>query len=284
MSNLRKAETIYDKLDRINYKWLYLMFLIILIIPSIFPITLPITVSQNAIDFKNEIDNFPPGSTILWIEGFAPTAYANIPGLVATMKYVFEKDLKVVFYCLKPDGPLLDDEKLKTIAPKYNKIYGEDYVLLGYLSGFESAIITMNTDMRKAFTQDYYYTPIDEIPLMENINSIEDIDLVVYSYQHAEWLGWVNRQIYAQYDVPIIVLSSEAMRAVGIIDYEAGMIKGITFGIPGGNELEVLFDIPGEASAINNLKSLAVILTLGFVLLGNIAYFGKKYSKRVVVK
>lgn len=284
MSNLKETETFYDKLDRIDYKWLYLLFLIILIIPSIFPITLPITVSQNAIDFKDEIDKFPPGSKVLWIEGFDPTGYASIPGIVATMKYLFEKDLEVVFYCLKPDGPVLDDDKLKTIAPKYNKIYGKDYVLLGYLSGFESAIIAMNTDMRKAFTQDYYYTPINEIPLMENINSIEDIDLVVYTYQHAEWLGWANRQIYAQYDVPIIVCSSEAMRAVGIIDYEAGIIKGIVFGIPGGNELEVLFDIPGEASAINNLKSLAVILTLVFIIFGNIAYFGKKYSKKVGVK
>ncbi len=48
-----------------------------------------------------------------------------------------------------------------------NKVYGEDYVFLGYMTGGESVVAQLGSNITSVFPQDHFQTPYDDIPMLE---------------------------------------------------------------------------------------------------------------------
>ena len=60
----------------------------------------------------------------------------------------------------------------------------------------------------------------------------------------------------------------------------SGAVAGYVSGPTGSAGLEQLFGEIGPAAAIADVKNLASLPIIFLVVIGNIAYFGKKYTRR----
>ena len=82
---------------------------------------------------------------------------------------------------LWPVGPqMIDDAIARVINSDFpHLVYGMDYVNMGFKPGNEGVIKVIVTDMRKLYTTDDIGTSINDIPMMKDIESVQDFDLVI---------------------------------------------------------------------------------------------------------
>ncbi len=90
------------------------------------------------------------------------------------------------------------------------------------------------------------------------------------------------RQI-AQYKIPIIAAQITVTAPQAEPFLQSGQLAGILVGLRGAAEYEILTNMPGTAAAGMDAQSMAHLLIIGFILLGNASYFIKK-SKGLVGK
>ena len=92
---------------------------------------------------------------------------------------------------------------------------------------------------------------------------------------------WVRQVAVIYPDVPV-VLGVTAVMTPNIMPYlQSRQIKGLLGGLRPAAEYELLLEAPGNAVAMMDAQSAAHITILGFIILGNIAYFVTKPKKQV---
>ena len=73
---------IYDKLRNIDRSWLYAGFLLVTLFPLVFPIPLPVTVTDTTQQVYDVVDALKPGDAVLLSVEFAADMSAELyPGL-----------------------------------------------------------------------------------------------------------------------------------------------------------------------------------------------------------
>ena len=180
-------------------------------------------------------------------------------------------------------------DALKTINEEYDLVEHEDYVLLGFRPGNEAIVKGLASDLRKVFTVDAAQKPISEIPMMEGINNLND-----FQFMFTGSAGYPGTFEWVQYgaDPTGVPLSSgtTSIQVNEVMPYvQSGQLKGILAGMPGAAEYERLVEIklndmginlvPGKASSMMSAQSIAHIMIVLFIVLGNVAYFINRKEK-----
>ena len=147
------------------------------------------------------------------------------------------------------------------------------------------------TDIRSVYTQDINNTLLESIPMMEGVNKVTDFDFVVDLSAgvpgNAEWVQYACDE----YNVPLTSGCTSIMVTDAIPYVESGQIRGILAGMPGAAEYEqMVFEylnntpnrtfinddvsiIPGSATSRMSAQSIAHLLMVVFIILGNISYY-----------
>ncbi len=202
---------------------------------------------------------------------------------IGLLRHLFTNGHKVYVTCLWPDGQFMADEALEEVAEKeFNLTYGEDYVVLGFRPGNEAVVKGMVSNIRKLFTTDSRGTLVDKIPLMENINKVEDFDFIFSaSAGYPGTLEWVQ---YASdpTGVPLSTGTTSIMVNDIMPMVNSGQVQGILAGMPGAAEYEALIGSPGIGTSGMDAQSIAHLVIVLFIVFGNITYFietqrSKKY-------
>jgi len=192
---------------------------------------------------------------------------------VAVLNHAFRKNLRVYITCLWPDGQFMAQDVLAEVLPDYDKVYGEDYVLLGYRPGNEAVVKGIESNIKGLYTVDYANTLIDEIPMMQDVNSLSDIDMV-FSFS----AGYPGTVEWVQYgcDPAGVKLSTgvASIQVNEILPYEnAGQVLGIIAGMPGAAEYETMIGKKGFGTSGMDAQSVAHLVIVLFIVLGNATYF-----------
>jgi len=280
--NKKEPRIIWEKLGDLDYRWLYGLSIILMVIPIIQPIGLPTQVGEATKGFYNAIVNLPPGSVVcVLFSGSAGYADEQEAGFVATWKVLFEHNLKVIFVSTAVDSEIiLNNELGKMVNPEsYGKKYGIDYVRLGYAPLDEVGQASFAQNIRGIFAKDVYGTPLDEIPLMKDINNYQKIDLLYFQYLSCTDIEWVIRQWVVPYGTKAIVSCTTACGPMAA-PYYPKQIQGFIAGSGQGTELEILSKNPGRGAVLSDSKNFGILGLLLFIVFGNISYFGKKFGKR----
>jgi hypothetical protein len=97
-------------------------------------------------------------------------------------KFKFRYCSVVDYKSLSPLERVLDGVGIgDPISNPLNKVYGEDWVIMDYVPGSSQVQITMlSSDLRGRLDEDELGTPIDDLPIFDDINSIADFDIVVF--------------------------------------------------------------------------------------------------------
>lgn len=262
--------------DKMGYTQFAALLLIATLIPLLIPLGLPMSVSQYTKAFKAEIDAVPTGGVIVWAEEYPVSSTRSIgPGLNAILRYIASRGLKVVFVPsgVEPESFLVAEWIFKEsgVVEDYNWIYGQDCVVLATLTGGEAALAAFALDIKGTIPTDIYGTPVSQLPLMQNINTISDFRLGIVSGGRHYYPVEIGRQWVTEHNLRMIVFMG--------FDYIAAYYGIWYFGNIGYGgetralaEFELLTNQPGPFSSFTDAMNFYGLILCGFIILGNIAY------------
>lgn len=270
---------IFEKLQNLDKRVFYLLMALAIAIPTISPIGLPVEVTpavQRTYDF---VKSLPEGSIVLMGYDYEPGDEIDLNPMAQALYHQFaEKRIKVVAIASFPSAPMFAEYTMK-VFEEYGYEYGKDYVHLGYYAGAESTLAAFGNDPRSIFSTDFYGTPLSELPLMKNISSMKDFAMAV-TLNDGPTNGtgthdWVRQAVMA-HGVPLIMGVTGVLAASNETYVQSGQCKGILAGLRAAAEYEKLTDKKGSGTVGMDAQSIAHLLIVIFVVMGNVAMFLSK--------
>jgi hypothetical protein len=162
-------------------------------------------------------------------------------------------------------------------------VYGENYVNLGFVPGGTAGYgVQFAIDPRIAISTDYHGTPLNDIPLMQEIfqqmadegkRFMQIPKMVVHTgIMFTEMYLWV-----LPYRKTAIAIFTTMLAMLHQPHYDAGIVDGCLYGPRGGAELEtLLLEEPGPVSALVSALSLQHTSLFVFWIIGNIIFWRKR--------
>jgi len=262
--------------------WLITLITIVLvIIPLFYPLGLPVPISEPARDFYKTIEALPSGGVVVVAFETEPSGWTDVKDATyAMMKEMYRKDLKVIYASFLPNSdPVLQGAFSVVNAATFGKTYGTDWVYLGYISGEESAVAKFADDMQGTVSIDYKGTPISQLPIMQGLQTGKNVNLVIIETTGVSSHEKYVRQYNSRYGTALVEVVASGS-SIGVIPYYPTIIKGYLAGASGGAMLEILTNSPGGAARITDIKNLALLFSVILIFLGNISYYGLKFTKK----
>ena len=290
---METLKNIFIKLGSMDRRIIFLLVGLSVLFPLLKPdwFTLPIRPKQHSQIVFDEINKLEAGSKVLLSFEYGPSTKPEIhPMTIALLRHMFVKDIKVYATALWADGNFMSTDAFDEVAAEYNKKIGIDYVNLGFKPGGEAVIKGIASDIRTLYPADLNGTSLDEIPMMQNVNNVEDFDFV-FSLSS----GTPGSKEWVQYatDPKGIPMSTgcTSIQVTDIVPYvENGQIRGILAGMPGAAEYEELVKTelesrglvikPGEATSMMSAQSMAHVVIVILIIFGNITYYLTRNNKR----
>jgi len=263
-------------------------------------VELPIKIDKNTRTVYESISNLKENDKVLVSFAYGASTKPEVhPMAIALLNHLFSKGIKVYIVSLWPESPIMAQQAMSTVKNSrlFNIEDGADYVMFDYKVGAFVVIKGIADNFRELYRQDYNGNPIEELEIMEGIYSVEDFDFV-FDFSagvpgNAEWVQYAC-------DPKNIPLSSgcTSIMVTDAIPYvESGQLQGILAGMPGAAEYEKLVydymteeqfnnnkyinkDVKidkGKAFARMSAQSVAHLLMVIFIIIGNIAYY---YSRK----
>ena len=283
VSSMTNIENIFLKIGSIDRRWIFIIIALVVVVPLLVPIGLPIRATDTSKSVYDAVEALPRGSKVLLSIEYSPsTKPENHPMAISMMRHLFRNNHKVYVTCLWPDGQFMAQDALNQVAVgEFDKKYGEDYVLLGYRPGGEAVVKGIVSNIRKLFSVDARQTKVDDIPMMDEITNFKDFDfLFSASAGYPGTIEWVQ---YAA-DPTGVPMSSgvTSIQVNEVMPYvQSGQMVGVLAGMPGAAEYESLIGQKGSATSGMDAQSVAHLVIVLFIVLGNISYFiDRKRSRK----
>lgn len=269
----------WETIGKIDRRIIYLFVFIGVLIPLLGHMVPGFKPSPEVEQVYNEINSLPEGSVVLISIDYDAASMPELqPLLEAMLIHIFTRNLKVVMMGHWPLGLPLGQIALEKIASQLNKVYGEDYVFLGFRPGLAAVILNMGKEIRTVFDVDYRGTKLDDLPMMKNIHNYNDIALLIGYEAGAVGDVWVQ---FAQARFKQrIILAATAVVWPDLYPYlQAKQIVGLIGGMRGAADYEILVKRFGSASTGMASQTLVHVLVVAFILLGNIGYYFTRRRK-----
>lgn len=278
----------WARLSSLDVRWIYLVFLIVLLVPMFWPLGLPMSITQEVLDFANTVESLPPGS-VVWIGAdYDPGSSAeNNPQLAAAFRHCMMKGHKVVLLELWEKGPDVVKSVVDPIAREMGKVYGVDYVNLGYKPGGGVALLAMTRDIKTAAAGvDISGASLDDFPLMKQVTALQkdQVQLVISVTTggpgYADYLNYVTDPL----GIPFLTCPTAGMLTGQMPYYRSKQILGLLPALSGAAQYEIWLKRPGDACRQMDAQSLGHVIVLLFVTLGNLGYFMSRRKRGGVSK
>ncbi|MGI6628859.1 MAG: hypothetical protein ACOX4K_11030 [Bacillota bacterium] len=262
---------------------IYTLLFILTVLPLISPLGLPMAIGEHTQMTFDYIDNMQPGSIAVVSTDYAPGIGAELyPQTKAMTRHLMQNNVKIIALAFKMTGQQFADKVMKENADEFEYEYGVDYVVLPYRAGEETAIAGFGKDPVGLYAEDAYGNPVSDLQLMNEIHTIDDIDLII-CYTNWEEARWYIQQVQKPYGTPVIC-GATAITYPGMIPYvSTGQLVGILGGARGGAEYEQLLGQPGKAIASMDAQSMVHGFVILLILIANLSYFARKSKPEVEV-
>lgn len=269
--------SILEKIQNIDRRYIYLLTWIAVLFPLINPLGLPVTIGKYSTNYHNYIDELPEDSVIMVTFDYGISAMPELyPLTIATFTQLWSHDFKIIVVASWLQGPMVMDVLLEEIDPvdMYGKVYGEDWIELGWFAQGEIGMAALGKDIWATLPVDYIENkPTSSFPMMQNIKTAEDVDLIISFETGTPGLPeWIH-QWQTPYDTGII------MGCIGVMVPEVApylqteQLGALIPGLTASAEYELLLERPGLAIAGVDAISMSHLLVVVLVIMGNVAYF-----------
>jgi len=253
----------------------YIMLFILVAIPYFKPIGLPVAINDYTRDFYDTLVEMPEGSTILVHYGFEAGAWGELESqCVSVAQHLMKLPVKVIFCSTWGMGPPFIERTFDYIDVG-SKVYGEDYINIGYIPGWETGVAALANDFHSIVSVDYFGDSIDGT-FLDDVNDGSDIDLVIAFECGSAGSGTFRQQYQVPFGTPVL---SGAIGVIvpGVVPfYNSGHISGILASVRGGAEYEILTNNPGKGVVGTDVLTFAHVGVIIAVIIGNIIYFRER--------
>lgn len=277
----------YEFLRDLDRRWVFLLMALAVGIPVLLELQFPETPGALSQAVFDEIESLQPGDKVLMAWDYDPAAIGELgPMATSFALHCCEKKAKMYFLTLLPVGPQMIEDTIQNVIRKDfpDLVYGEDYVNLGYKSGYEGVIKVIVTDLRGLYSTDARGTNIDQIPMCRDIENIQEMDLIVnVSGSYPGTKEWVLYAVTPYQGKLKLVSGNTGVQATLLYPYVPEQLVGLLGAIKGASEYEALVntkylgrDPPEkyeEAHRRMGPQLVAHLLMIALILLGNWVYF-----------
>ncbi|OUX36897.1 MAG: hypothetical protein CBE33_04480 [Candidatus Pelagibacter sp. TMED273] len=290
------------KLGDLDRRIIFLLIGLAVLIPLINPnlIDLPLGEDRNTKIVYNSISDLNVNDRVLVSFAYGASTKPEVhPMAIGLLNHLFSKGIKVYIVSLWPESPIMAEQAISSIKNSnlFNIKEGIDYVMFDYKVGGFVVIKGIADNFRDIYQQDKNGKSINDLPIMENIYNVTDFDFV-FDFSagvpgNAEWVQYACDPK----NVPLSSGCTSIMVTDAIPYVESGQLKGILAGMPGAAEYEkMVYDfmvyeqknnssyinskgdiVKGKAYARMSAQSVAHLLMVIFIIIGNIAYY---YSRK----
>ncbi|HOZ01377.1 MAG TPA: hypothetical protein PLG20_06140 [Candidatus Syntrophosphaera sp.] len=269
------------KADRmlIERRIVFLVLALAVGIPLVFPLGLKTQGTPLTKKAYDMIEKTPAGSVVIISFDYDPSTVTELqPMAQAIIEHAWRKGHKVVATAMWPQGSQMADMAFESVQEKVGaKTYGEDYVNLGYKVGGMVIIQGMGRNLKTVFPKDTSGLDYDAIPLLKPIKSLRDIRYVVsLSAGDPGLKDWVLTA-HDKFEVPVAG-GTTAVSAPGFLPYvnDQHQLYGLMGGLKAAAEYELLMGYEGSASLNMNPQSVAHVLILILIAIGNVKAWRKR--------
>lgn len=270
-----------DKLANLDRRWVYLLILLSVVVPLLFPLNLKIATSKPVEDIYNFIENLPAGSTILVCFDCSPSTDLELtPSAEAVIRHAFQRDLKVLILGMWPEGPQMAQKLMDSLSVEYNAKYGVDYVNLGYKAGGSVLLVGLKSGFVQQFPVDYYGTPITDLPLMNKVKTFNDCDLVMDISAGIPGIREHIMIVNSQFGRPLAGAVTAVTAPEMYSFLNSGQLLGLMGGLKGAAEYEMMLNYRGNARKSMDAQSIAHLVIVIFIIFANVLYFVQIHRER----
>ena len=269
------------KLHQIDRRWIFLVILLGVTIPLFVPFGFEIEVSRNVQMVYDLVDSISPGERILLSFDYDPSAKPELqPAALAMIRQAIDKDLRIVVMALWPMGISLADEIYQYLYDKLE--YGVNFINLGYKAGGLVTIQAMGNDFQAVFPIDVNGVSVNNFEIMQDVSSFDDFALVASfsagSPGMKEWIMVAGDS----FRLPVTGATT-AVSAPGFLPYinAQRQLHGMVAGLKAAAEYEKLVGYPGVATSGMDAQSIAHVIIILFIIIGNVSFYLSRKKKEV---
>lgn len=270
------------------------IFLFIGIATSV-PLLFNITFSEKATPIVKKvfdrIEQLPPGSKILLSYDYGPSMAPEVePMSNAFVRHALERGHKLYIMALWATGQSLAATAVDSVILREypDKIYGVDYVNIGFKAGGIGVLKVIITDIRKMYLTDVDGVDLDSLSIFDGIKSLKDMDLLISIGGGfpgvKEWVLFAG----SPGNIPTAG-GCAAVSAPLLYPYYPKQMIGLLGGIKAAAEYEYLLigkypekfgKTPTPGIKMMGPQTLAHLVVIAFIIIGNLSFFFGKTRKR----
>ena len=258
---------------------IFLIYLILISLPYLTPIVFPLKISDQTVAFNNVLNSAPPEGKVFWnTEGNFQMWPDFGGGEVAVYKVLFtqakEKGIKLVFAQFTIESATIAEgiiNDLKALGFVDGLVYGVNYVNFGFIPGQEAAMAAFGADIKRTCLADAYGTPVGELPIMANINTMSD-----FAFAGFGGFGFEPQvRQWGQYKIPLITNQTSTLLANIVSWYQKGLLAGYLAGQNGSAEFERVSGYFGLGTSASAGQLFAHVYAIVLLIIPNIYFILK---------
>lgn len=282
--------SLFAKIRTLDRRCIFLFIAASVTLPFFLDLHLPEYPTAMTLAIYRTVEALPAGSLVLMPFDYDPSTAPELdPMACALARHCLSRGHRLCFVALWPEGQGMVNNLISgTIRPEFpEKVYGSDYVNLGYKAGGQGLINAVLLNMRSMFTTDAAGTPVDSLPIMRGITTLRDFRLIMnFSAGKPGTKEWVQ---FAGDPGQIPVASgSTAVQAPLLYPYYPAQMVGLLGGLKGAAEYEAALaagyprfqPLSRVATDLMVPQAMAHFVIMVFIVLGNIIYFVERRTSR----
>jgi hypothetical protein len=250
----------------------------------------------------------------------ASTMAELFPMEVSILRHCFQRNIPVFTICFMPSSKPLMDYALQTAKEDFDVQSGIDYVNFGFKpwSLFTPIVLGMGDDIAKAVETDDEGRIVENLEIMKEIKNYNEMNLVIDFAASAAVYQWIT-YARSRFGANVAAGVTAVMAADNYPYLQTGQLIGMLAGLKGAAEYEKLIDVfamhreivDGQEVIVSrdfskevlkdswiklsdiknpsyktarigmNAQTVAHIMIIVFIILGNIGYFVNKKKTKV---
>ncbi len=282
---------ILEKIKNLDRRIIFLIIFLAVAVPILVPIGLPVKPSPIVQKGYDAVEALDEGSVVLVSFDYDPSAEPELyPMSVAVVKHLMKKRTKIITMALWPAGAKLAEDTLKESVAymeaeeKYTPVYGEDYANIGFMAGGLIVMTSIGKSLPRTFPADFYKTPVESLPIMKGVENYSNIDMVITLSAGDPGVPYWVMVAATSYGKSLIG-GCTAVSAPQLYPYvQSGQLTSLIGGLKGAAEYETLASVPAKATKGMDSQSIAHLMIVIMIIIGNITFFVEKQRLKKLKK
>jgi hypothetical protein len=274
--------TLLQRLEKVDRRVIFMIMALAITLPIFTNWKLVSSSTPPVTSFYDTIQALPEGSTVAVADDWDPGSKAELEtASVAVLRHLFSRNMKVIDLCNWGTGAIIVNDTIEKVAREFNKTYGVDYCYLGFKEGREIVMQGAAQNIRSVYTRDYHNTPVDQLPVMNGVESLRDLPLLVsVSAGYPGTKEWVQ-QVQKRFGIPMVAICNGVSEPEYQPYYASGQLSGLVGGLSNIAAYEAISGHLGFATTSMVAQSSGHYMLAALILIGNWLYAASRGKTRL---